>query len=106
MMNPDEALLWARDAVVRFWSKTDPDFCREVQAGFWDDSDRVKWRVQAYRAGAAASEARIKALEAEVRELKEALTATVMQATARQIPITNEIKFSAPIRAEMKEADQ
>ena len=42
----------------------------------------------------------------ETRRAVGTLTATVMQATARQIPITNEIKFSAPIRAEMKEADQ
>ena len=86
MTKPDEALLWARgqSALPAVQTVT----------------------AHAYRAGAAASEARIKVLEDEVRELKETLTATVMQATARQIPITNEIKFSAPIRALLKEADQ
>lgn len=54
----------------------------------------------------AASAERVKALEGEVRELKEVLTATVMQATARNIRITNEVKFSAPIRNLLKEADQ
>lgn len=69
-------------------------------------SSALAVEVQVLRAGAAASDARIKALEDEVRELKEALIATVIQATARQIRTTNEIKFSAPIRAEMKEDDQ
>ena len=47
---------------------------------------------------------RIKELEAEVRELKEALVAVVMEVTARDVPITTDtIRFSAPIRALLKE---
>ena len=82
MTEPDKALLWARLAA---------------------DHPVLG---PAYRAGAAASEARIKELEDEVRELKKALIATAMQATVRQIYTTNEIKFSAPIRAQMKDPDQ
>ena len=62
MTKPDEALLWARDAAWRPWVE-DPEYCRQVQAGDWDNEPVVEWRAQAYRAGAAASEARIKALE-------------------------------------------
>jgi hypothetical protein len=98
MTKPDEALLWARESAYQM--------ALEEVSGPGVDVPVALWLATAYQAGAAASKARIKALEDEVRELKEALTATVMQATARQIPITNEIKFSAPIRALLKEADQ
>ena len=69
MTEPDEALLWARGNACQPWGETDPEFCREVQAGDWDDESLVKWRDQGYRAGAAASEARIKALEEALRPL-------------------------------------
>ena len=68
MTKPDEALLWARDAVVCPWAETDPEYCREVQAGWWDDEGNVEWRAEGYRAGAAASDARIKALEEALRD--------------------------------------
>ena len=115
MTEPDEALLWARDAVVRFWSKTDPEFCREVQAGFWDDSDRVKWRVQAYRAGAAASEARIKALEEALSDLLSLCENAAAGAFRNGVTDTSNTidegeviawRFMDNARALLKEADQ
>jgi hypothetical protein len=69
MTKPDEALLWARE----HWATTcDKDgFTDEAEAyrrGVCDET--LATDALFYRAGAAASEARIKALEYEVRELK------------------------------------
>lgn len=84
MTEPDEALLYARRSGV-------PVYQHQTVA-------------DAFRAGSAASAERIKELEAEVRELKEALVAVVMEATARDVPITTDtIRFSAPIRSMLKE---
>jgi hypothetical protein len=77
MTQPDEALLWARDAAARPWGETDPEYCRQVQAGDWDDEPVVKWRATAYRAGAAASDARIKALEKALRNVSVSLIAAI-----------------------------
>jgi len=67
MTEPDEALLWAREqAKARMSFPNNPHRWTvarhaEVDAGKHDDE--LSDEAQAYRAGAAASEARIKALE-------------------------------------------
>ena len=59
MTEPDEALLWARED----WAKglKSKGARRDVHQGLWDEC--LDDAVRGYRAGAAASEARIKALE-------------------------------------------
>jgi hypothetical protein len=63
MPEPDEALLWARED----WAKglKSKGARRDVHQGLWDEC--LDDAVRGYRAGAAASEARIKALEAALR---------------------------------------
>lgn len=105
MTEPDEALLWARERAARWQDEGGGEAGPAYRRGGLDFL--LGEEVEGYRAGAAASAERIKELEAEVRELKEALVAVVMEATARDVPITTDtIRFSAPIRALLKDPDQ
>ena len=62
MTEPDEALLWARErAKRRFSSPVYINICAQIDAGDWDDD--LAYSAEAYRAGAAASDDRIKELE-------------------------------------------
>ena len=64
MTKPDEALLYARERAKRRFSAptaASRDICAYIDAGKYDDD--LSDEAQAYRAGAAASDARIKALE-------------------------------------------
>ena len=74
MTKPDEALLWAREKLVKFWEQSGASrkdiamHVAMVRAGDYDRNlhDDVYLRrswLDGHRAGAAASEARIKALE-------------------------------------------
>ena len=74
MTEPDEALLWARERAKGRMETPNSlyrDIRAEIDTGKYDDE--LADEAHGYRAGAAASEARIKALEDEVRELKKAL---------------------------------
>lgn len=61
MTEPDEALIWARSQV--------PD-------GWYEAEEDLQWRADAYRAGQAASAARIKALEYDLMWTDQAWEAT------------------------------
>jgi hypothetical protein len=83
MTKPDEALLWAREQSVEFWEQSGAapkDVAYHIAAsrsGEYDADlepiarDRREW-LDGHRAGAAASDARIKALE---EALKDSVTA-------------------------------
>jgi hypothetical protein len=74
MTEPDEALLWAREERVKFWEQSSAsrkDIAMHVAAARAGDYDRNlhddvylrrSW-LDGYRAGAAASDAKIKAME-------------------------------------------
>ena len=100
MTEPDEVhIAWGACAAARYDDEENgnPLGLPQGMPNFEDFRD-------GYRAGAAASAERIKELEAEARELNEALVAVVMEVTARDVPITTDtIRFSAPIRALLKE---
>ena len=79
MTKPDEALLWAREQSVEFWEQSGAapkDVAYHIAAsrsGEYDGDleniahDRREW-LDGYRAGAAASESRIKVLEEALAE--------------------------------------
>jgi hypothetical protein len=68
MTKPDEALLWARERAAKWQDEggglAGPSYRKGNLDGLLGEE------VEGYRAGAAASEARIKALEARVAELE------------------------------------
>ena len=69
MTEPDEALLWAREDAAAEWEKDGfSDLASKCRSGKYDPS--LAQDAYAYRAGQAASAARIKELEARVAELE------------------------------------
>jgi len=87
---------WARERMAtRCQEDGFPEVAESYRRGYRDENLREDF--EAYLAGAAASEARIKALEAEVQELKGALTAASLFATPQA---------AQNILALLKEADQ
>lgn len=92
----------ADEAIERLTDQLNYLVSVESVGGMVKTADLAAVLLQADRV--AELEARVAELEAEVRELKEALVAVVMEATARDVPITTDtIRFSAPIRALLKE---
>ena len=74
MSDADEALLWARveyAALLRpFDVGPQQDYISEaILNGLWDDDVAIRHSANGYRAGAAASAERIKALEGAIRSL-------------------------------------
>jgi hypothetical protein len=67
MPEPDEALLWAREDCGEAFRRFKPHLSEAILNGDWDDEVGVRLIAHGYRAGAAASEARIEALEAALR---------------------------------------
>jgi hypothetical protein len=61
MPEPDEALLWAREDCGEAFRRFKPHLSEAILNGDWDDEAGVRLIAHGYRAGAAASEARIKA---------------------------------------------
>ena len=88
MTKPDEALLWAREERVKFWERSSAsrkDIAMHVAAARAGDYDRNlhddvylrrSW-LDGHRAGAAASEARIKALEEALIKTGASLAAAI-----------------------------
>lgn len=77
MIEPDEALIWARqDHISNLrivdWSEHETEVAL-IRKGVFDSQSRVSSRARAYRAGQVASARRIRALEEEVRLLNEQL---------------------------------
>ena len=68
MSEPDEALLWARERALKY---TNPALHNEIREGLLDHDFGITVLATGYRAGAAASEARIKALEEALRDIAE-----------------------------------
>lgn len=70
MSEPDEALLWARERMAGTWEQDGgpPLAVAAARAGDYDVF--LMFEANAYRAGAAGSAERIKALEARVAELE------------------------------------
>jgi hypothetical protein len=100
MTKPDKALLWAREqAKERYLASfiSQPAICAEIDAGKHDNN--LLDEAYAYRAGAAASAARIKALEEALRPLAHA---ALLQGEV--LGLTTENVMTA--RALLKEADQ
>lgn len=69
MTEPDEALLWAREDYAEAFRRFKPHISEEILQGKWDGDGGVRLPAHGYRAGAAASAARIKELEGAVRSL-------------------------------------
>ena len=68
MTKPDEALLWAREDFARTLRPYKDYIADKILSGAWDADPSIRLSAQAYRAGAAASDARIKALEEALRD--------------------------------------
>jgi hypothetical protein len=70
MTEPDEALLYARESayrkVLEAFGGDETEALAQLETE--DAQDVVNWLATTYRAGAAASEARIKALEEALRD--------------------------------------
>lgn len=73
MTEPDEALLWAREDFARPLRPYKDYIADKILSGAWDDDPSIRLSANAYRAGAAASEARIKALEEAIRDANKRL---------------------------------
>jgi hypothetical protein len=77
MIEPDDALIWARqDHISNLrivdWGEHETEVAL-IRKGVFDSQSRVSSRARAYRAGQSAAAERIKALEEEVRLLNEQL---------------------------------
>ncbi|MCA6308376.1 MAG: hypothetical protein IM647_11405 [Phenylobacterium sp.] len=78
---PDEALLWAREDYAKQFRSRRSHVADSILSGFWDGEVEVRLPAHGYRAGAAASAERIKALEARVRKLEWVLRGMIAAAS-------------------------
>ncbi len=67
MTEPDEALLYAREDFAKLFRSRKSHTADYILSGVWDDEADVRLPALGYRAGAAASEARIEALKEALR---------------------------------------
>jgi hypothetical protein len=106
MTEPDEALLWARErAKGRMFSPNSKyrTIARRMEVDAGKHDDELSDEAQAYRAGAAASEARIKALEEALQRLVTA--SDFVEEYTHEIGVELEEAIEAA-ESVLKEADQ
>lgn len=104
MTEPDEALLWARERALKY---TNPALHNEIREGLLDHDFGITELATGYRAGAAASEARIKALKARVAELERRTPVDGLRCEIVEDGKTMKITIpGGTFLAPLKEADQ
>jgi len=104
---PDEALLWARENMAKWCEENDEHQLAQTYRSGAEDI-RLIDEVRGYRAGAAASEARIKALEALLGHFLGLYCGSAFWDVEKEPEVIEAIALlnDAEARALLKEGDQ